>query len=193
MQQKYWDQGRSVALLTTTRPIFRPGALAERGKSDECVNLAVREPLDRLRGGSGDPADIPSGIEADVREHAREEGVYGPPTSLTATVFPFRSRIVRTRSQPKSSKQPAWTPPRITIGSPASILGTGGNERRLDIGGARPSAASGAQVLPGMDWYCTSVKPSAATRLPRRSSALACRSHLGVVVRRRSVSGGGSP
>ena len=46
MQQKYWDQGRSTALLTTTWPIFLARELLRiGGEAEERVDLAVREQL----------------------------------------------------------------------------------------------------------------------------------------------------
>ena len=42
------------------------------------------------------------------------------PSVLTATFFPLRSRIDRTRSVPTSSKHPTCPPAKITAGSPSS-------------------------------------------------------------------------
>ena len=120
MQQKYWDQGRSTILLTTTCPICFAAALEGRGGSPGRRRSSPRRVTAWTRPADRDPLDVRSGVHANVCRHAAEEDVLGNPSSGTATVLPFRSRMARTWSVPKSSKQPTWPPARKTTGSPAS-------------------------------------------------------------------------
>jgi hypothetical protein len=83
----------------------------------------------------------------------------GARSPLTATVFPFKSGIARTRSVPTSSKQPTCSPTSATIGSPVS------RDRRkgpLKFGVRSISPEAMAACCPMLSFltHCTSVNPS---------------------------------
>src|SRR5262249_11669165 len=81
------------------------------------------------------------------------------PSESTATVFPFRSRIARTRSVPNSSKQPTCTPASRTTGAPASSCRRNGPpNHRVRSTSPAASAICLARTLSSLT-YCTSVKP----------------------------------
>src|SRR5690606_19401752 len=76
IQQKYSDHGRSVELLTMTRPMSRArSSCGSGGEAEERVDLTFGEQIHRPDGLTRDPADIPAGIEPDVGQHAAHEHV----------------------------------------------------------------------------------------------------------------------
>jgi len=62
-QQKYWDQGRSTALLRVGR------------EPEKAVDLALRQKPLGLGRGVQKPRDVPVGIEPDLGDDAGDEGV----------------------------------------------------------------------------------------------------------------------
>jgi len=81
-------------------------------------------------------------------------------SSSTPTVLPFKSRIVRTRSVPKSSKHPEWPPARMTTGSPASISMRSRALKCMFILASPDASAVSIPLTPGFLMYSRSVKPS---------------------------------
>ncbi len=139
MQQKYWDQGRSTALLTTTWPIFWRAAPAGRAGSRGRRRLALGEQLLGFGRRMGDPVDVLARIEPDVCHHAGEEDVRARAQASTATVLPLGRGSCGSARCAKSSKQPTWTPARRTIGSPAStrMISGRGEVHAISISPAR--------------------------------------------------------
>src|SRR6266571_2909996 len=78
MQQKYWDHGRSTALLTTTCPIpFARSSCACGGKAIKASNLPLgQEPHGRGRG-MRHPGDVLLGIQSHIGAHTGDEDVIG--------------------------------------------------------------------------------------------------------------------
>src|SRR5215470_12153620 len=79
MQQKYCDQGRSVALLKITRPMLR--ARSSCGSGGKPRNASIF-PSANNSIGLGEILDIPCRIEADMRSDAADEDVLARAQSL---------------------------------------------------------------------------------------------------------------
>src|SRR2546426_504854 len=192
MQQKYWDQGRSTALLTTTRPIpFARSACGSGGKPRYAsIFPSARSRIDSLAGCLTQLMSLLGSRPTYAVMLARN--AYGLGSSAgTATVLPLRSRIVRIRSVPSSSKQPTCSPARMTIGSPASTRRITGAAKCPLISASPEASACSTPTVPAVGVYCTWEKPSA------RSSSSAIHSGLRQVLGTREilsrvVSGGGS-
>ena len=111
-QQKYWDQGRSLLVLTTTCPIcFARSSCATGGKARKASIFPSARSW-TLGRGIIHPVEVFAGVEADIRRHDGQVDVPGRPQSLPsyADGLPLRSRIACTRSVPNSSIQPTWRP-----------------------------------------------------------------------------------
>jgi hypothetical protein len=113
------------------------------------------------------------------------------PNSEMATVFPFKSRIERTRSVPNSSQQPMWTPAMQTIGSPASTRSSNGPENTRLISASPEARAFETPAPPVVGTYWTSVNPSPPRNSSARYSGAAQRAGLRISLIF-VVSGGGS-
>ena len=108
-----------------------------------------------------------------------------------ATFFPLRSRTARTRSEPNSSKQPAWIPPRMTTGARSSRLMTRGPLKFI-ARSTLPVATASVNRFPVLNGtYSTSVNPSTRSRSSARYRGAMQMAGLRTS-RMRVVSGGGS-
>jgi hypothetical protein len=93
MQQKYSDQGRSRALLTTTCLIFRARSLLRLGReAKKCVDLSRHKKLARFRRLAGDPMDVAVGVETDMRRHGGQEDVLVRAQARHADALAFQIR-----------------------------------------------------------------------------------------------------
>ena len=103
MQQKYWDNGRSLTGLRITRSKPRAQLLRLRRKAKKGVGLAGGEQLHRLAVGRHDPLDVPLGVETDVGCHNREAQMAARLQRLDAHATPFRSLTLQIGSRANSS------------------------------------------------------------------------------------------
>ena len=79
-QQKYWDQGRSTALLTRTWPICcARSSCGAGGKPSNASILPSRQEPDGLLRRIDGPGDVLLGTQADLGRDAGEEDVFGAP------------------------------------------------------------------------------------------------------------------
>ena len=100
MQQKYWDQGRSDrAVDHHVADLLAPAVPAVAGGKARKASIfpSAKSCIDSSAG-CVTQCDVLAGVQADIGHHAGEEDVLGAPSCGTATVFPFRSRMARTRS-----------------------------------------------------------------------------------------------
>ena len=123
MQQKYWDQGRSTALLTTTCPICLARSSCGCGGKPRKASIfsSASSRVTRRRDGATQLTSLPR-VQAHVGQHAGEEDVSGagaqrrsPPPSFPSGHgwrAPARSQTTRSSQHgPPASR---------TIGCPAS-------------------------------------------------------------------------
>ena len=171
MQQKYCDQGRSSVAVDHHVHVrsASPGVPAVPAGSPERRRSFLGEELHRLSRGMRDPVDVRGGPGPRTPPCWRGKRA-GHPSSCTATVFPFRSRIARTRSVPNSSKQPTWPPARITTGSPASSRTMNGAAKCMLMSASPEARADSTPEFSSFLTYCTSVNPSSRSS----SSATYC-------------------
>ena len=185
-----------VALFTTTCPIFLArSSWGSAGKPRNASILPSARSSLGLGRRMGDPVDVLARIETDVAPPCwRGRRAGQTPRPNTATVFPFRSRIVRTRSVANSSKQPTWTPARTTIGVAGVERDDRAARRSSWLMSTSPGARSPSIAGVGLraPTYCTIGEAFGAQqvlgdvlRRPGRCSAPSA-------IRSRVVSGGGS-
>jgi len=124
MQQKYWDQGRSTALLTTTCPSFFARASCATGGNATKASILTSA---RSAAASATASDTVTqlisrrGSRPTYVAMALRKTCAAVPSVLTATVFPLRSRIdALARSRPAPSTQHAPRPAsRLDLPNPA--------------------------------------------------------------------------
>ena len=75
MQQKYCDHGRSVALLSNTRPTFLARSSCPSGGKARKASILPSARSCFASGRDGNPVDVPPGIESDRGRDAGEKDV----------------------------------------------------------------------------------------------------------------------
>src|SRR6267142_3549231 len=148
MQQKYCDHGRSMELLTMTRPILR--ARNSCGSGGKPRNASIL-PSAKRSIGLGDELVTQrmsfAGSSPTYDAMPLRNVYWLEPKACTPTVLPLRSGMLRMPSLANNSKQPTCSPATIVIGSPASIATIRGGEKFV-VKSISPRASARADDVP---------------------------------------------